>query len=146
MSAEILKIQEIKELISLAHEFIGESGEDIPFNDSHFVTTWEHIYATQTGSILVLRKGTEIVGALGFLVYKDILSGELKATEAFWFVRKGFRGVGLTLLEQFEEIAKKMKVKRIMMVHLKKLMPEKLKSIYESRGYREIETQYERVL
>lgn len=32
------------------------------------------------------------------------------------------------------------------MVHLKNLMPEKLKSIYQSRGYREIETQYEKVM
>lgn len=144
--SEILQIHEIKKLLPLAHEFIVESGEDIPFDDDHFVTTWGHIYGTQTGSIIVLRKGDEIVGALGFLVYKDILSGELKATEAFWFVRKGFRGVGVTLLEQYEEICEKMKVKRVMMVHLKNLMPEKLKSIYQSRGYREIETQYEKVM
>lgn len=142
--SSILNPKEIPKLIPLAHAFIEESGEDIPFDAEHFKHTWDQIYLTKTGSIIKYEKDGEIVGALGFLVYKDILSGQLKATETFWFVKKEHRGAGVLLLDEFERISKIMGVKKVMMAHLKNLMPEKVKSIYLKKGYREVETQYER--
>lgn len=144
--SNLLKSEEIQKLVPLAVEFIAESKEDIPFNPEHFIKTWEQILSSGAGSIIKYEKNGKIVGALGFLIYPDILSGELKATETFWFIRKSQRGHGLKLLEEFEYTAKNMGVKRIMMAHLKCLMPEKIKSIYLNRGYREIETQYERCI
>ena len=144
--SEILEPQDIPKLVPLAHEFIAESGGDIPFKPEHFIKTWGDIYAADSGSIIKIEKDGEIIGALGFLVYPDILSGELKSTEAFWFVKKEYRGVGIELLNEFERISKSIGVKRIMMIHLKNLMPEKVKAIYLKKGYREVETQYERVI
>lgn len=144
--SNILNPHEIEKLIPLAKDFIAESGQDIPFDPDHFTDTWKQIYATGTGSIIKYEKDGVIVGALGFLIYKDILSGELKSTETFWFVKKEFRGVGLLLLDEFEKVSKKMGVKRIMMAHLKNLMPEKIKSIYLKKGFKEVETQYERCI
>jgi len=144
--SNILDSSEISKLIPLAMEFIAESGEDIPFNAEHFKATWETLLASKAGHIIKCEKNGEIVGALGFLVYHDILSGELKASETFWFMKPSYRGSGVKLLEEFEYTAKNMGVKRIMMAHLKNLMPEKIKSVYLSRGYKEIETQYERVI
>ena len=143
---EILEPHEIPKLVPLAHEFIAESGEDFPFNDEHFVKTWGQIYDAKAGSIIKIEKDGKIIGALGFLIFPDILSGELKASEAFWFVKKEHRGVGIELLDEFERISKRIGVKRMNMVHLKKLMPEKVKSIYLKKGYRELETNYEKVL
>ena len=144
--SRMLEPHEIEQLIPLAKAFIAESGEDIPFNAEHFKTTWNQLLEAKTGFIIKQERDGEIVGALGFLIYQDILSGESKATETFWFVRKEFRGLGLNLLEEFEYTAKNMGVKRIMMAHLKNLMPEKIKNIYLKRGYVEIETQYERAI
>lgn len=142
--SNILKPHEIENLIPLAKAFIAESGEDIPFDPDHFKETWEQILASDAGAIIKYEKDGKIIGALGFLVYKDILSGELKSTETFWFVSKEFRGVGLLLFDEFERISKERGVKRIMMAHLSKLTPERLKTLYLKKGYREVETYYER--
>lgn len=138
----ILQPEELNELIPLAKEFIEESKENIPFNSEFFVKKWIQLYSNSSGIILKCTKNDKIIGALGFLLYEDILSGILMSQEAFWFVTKNQRGCGLKLLDDYEDICKRLGVKRIMMIHLKNLMPEKLKSIYESRGYKEVETQY----
>lgn len=142
----VLQVPELNKLIPLAKAFIAESTEDIPFNEEHFIKTWEQVYLSKNGSILKYEKDGEIIGALGYLVYPDFLSGELKATETFWFIKPEFRGCGFKLLDEFEKVSKELGVKRIMMAHLKHLMPDKLKSVYLKRGYREIETQYEKVV
>lgn len=63
--SNLLDPKDIPKLIPLAHAFIEESGEDIPFDPEHFVKTWGHIYATQTGSIIGYKKNDKIIGALG---------------------------------------------------------------------------------
>jgi GNAT superfamily N-acetyltransferase len=66
------------------------------------------------------------------------------STEIFWYVRKGYRGrYGIDLIEEYEQWAKQKGCKRIRMIHLVDLMPDKLKRFYERRGYKEIETVYE---
>jgi len=139
---KLLNIDELERIIPFAAEFISESGEDIPFNENHFKKTWKELYEVDTGRIIIAEKEGVVVGVLGFIVYNDLLCGELRSSETFWFVRKADRGIGLKLLDAFEDLSKEMGVKNILMMHLKRLMPEKLKSIYLKRGYREIETQY----
>lgn len=139
---KILPIEEIGDLIPLAIEFISESTENIPFDKEVFKSNWVNLYGADAGKILCAYKDGKKIGALGFLLYNDLLSGEYSALEAFWFITKENRGEGMQLLEQFEDEAQKLGVKRVLMAHLSRLMPEKIKSIYLKRGYRHIETTY----
>ena len=139
---EILPIEQIEELYSIADEFISESKEYIPFNKEAFKNNWVNLYAAQAGQILYAHRDGVKIGVLGYLVYNDLLSGEPSAMETFWFVKKEYRGEGIKLLDEFENKSRSMGLSRVVMVHLSKLMPEKVKSIYLKRGYREIETSY----
>ena len=138
---DIVPIDEIELLIPIGQEFINEADDKFfILKPIEFVKNWKKLYEANMGAIISIKVENKVVGALGFMVYPDLLSSELIAAETFWFVKKEFRGIGLKLLDKYEEIVKNLGVKRISMAHLKKLNPEKLKSIYKGRGYREMET------
>ena len=109
-------------------------------HQEEFIKNWTALYLSNMGSIITIKHDNKIVGMLGFMVFPDLLSSELIAAETFWFVKKEYRGIGLKLLDKYEEIVQDLGVKRISMAYLKNLNPEKLKSIYKLRGYREMET------
>lgn len=142
LQIDILEVQDIEQLYPLGYEFVEESNSSFSFKEDVFKRNWINFYNNGTGIILKAHKKGEIVGMFGFIFYEDILDGELSATETFWYMRKEHRGGGLRLLNRFEEISEELGVKRLTMVHLNELMPEKLKSIYTKKGYREIETHY----
>ena len=143
---ELLDINELSELMPMAHRFSAESGGLFNVKEDVFVENWTKFYSMANGGILVYRKDDQIVGALGFLIYNDILNGDLCSTEAFWFVDKQHRGIGIDLLNHYENLMKSIDVKKIIMVHLSTIMPERLKLLYESRGYKQTETHYMREL
>ena len=139
-----MDISEIDKLTEGAREFFSESeafhGEFCP---EIFKVTWEFIYESNQGVIIVLDDNGEIAGAIGGMAVPDCITGILSATEMFWYTRKQHRGQGLRLLSAYEAWAKERGCKKVRMVHLYDLMPDKLRKLYEKRGYREIETTYE---
>lgn len=94
------------------------------------------------GGILMLENEGNPRGMLGFLQYPDINDGETVITETFWYVLPQHRGDGLKLLRKFEDVAKERGAKRVIMGHLKALMPEALSHLYTRLGYKELETTY----
>ncbi len=139
-----MDISEIDKLTDGAKEFFKESstfkGEFCP---EIFMSTWEFLYKTDQGIIFVLDNEGEIAGGIGGMAIPDCITGILSATEAFWYTRKEHRGQGLRLLTAYEAWAKERGCKKVRMVHLSDLMPDRLRRFYEKRGYREIETTYE---
>ena len=142
LEIDILEIIDIEQLYPLGYEFAQESKGSFSFKEDVFKRNWKQFYNDGKGIILKAHKDGEIVGMFGFIFYEDILNGDLCATETFWYMKKEHRGGGLRLLERFEEISKELGVKKVCMIHLSRLMPEKLKSIYTKRGYTEIETHF----
>ena len=75
-------------------------------------------------------------------MFPDPNTGEMLATEFFWFVNPESRGSGLKLLKVFEKWAKEKGCKKVIMVHLSDSMPEKIRNIYLRFGYKVAETHY----
>jgi GNAT superfamily N-acetyltransferase len=95
-----------------------------------------------TGVIFVDENGEEIQGTLGGVAYPEINSGELVATEFFWFVAPERRGGGLRLYRAFEEWARSKGCREIRMAYLIDSMPEKLAKLYRRLGFEPVEVQY----
>jgi GNAT superfamily N-acetyltransferase len=142
-----MKLSEIDKLTEGAREFFSESdifrGE---FNIDYFKDFWFKAYDLGIGIIFILvDENDDVQGAIGGAATTDCITGILASTEAFWYVRKGYRGkFGIILLNKYEQWAKSLGCKKIRMAHLVDLMPAKLKQFYEKRGYRKIETIFEK--
>ncbi len=134
---------ELMKISRIAEEFYSSSMHLSGFNIDIFIRTWSDFFDLGVGVIFGLfnEKG-DVYGALGGVRYRDPNSGDLIASEFFWYVLKENRGEGLRLLDAFEHWAKRHGCKYINMVYLSDLLPEMIKGIYIKRGYREIEVVY----
>lgn len=129
-----------------AREFYASSKYLGKFDPVRFVSVWTNLISSQAGVIFLLIEADELEGAIGGVVYPDLYSGEIIATEFFWFVRQEHRGGGLRLYKEFEEWAKWKGASQIRMVHLQDSMPDKLERLYRHWGYQPIETHYAKEL
>ncbi|HSW48631.1 MAG TPA: GNAT family N-acetyltransferase [Bryobacteraceae bacterium] len=129
-----------------AREFYASSRFLQGFDLDRFCAVWTELLANGTGVIFLLEDGGEVVGALGGVAYPDINSGELIATEFFWFIRDGARGQGLRLYRLFESWARERGCRQIRMVHLADLMPDKLDRVYRHLGFEPIEIHWAKEL
>ena len=104
-----------------------------------FGASWTSFLQAGLGVIFILD---DFAGALGAVKMSDPNSGELTATEIFWFTKQSARGRGLRLLRAFEQWAKRAGCIRLTVAHMADSMPEKVKHVYERRGYSLFETHY----
>lgn len=137
-----LRIDDLPAAAALGRFFYEEGALPGVLVPEVFIATWTHMLSSGNGVIFGKFAGDELVGFLGGVIYNDPNDGELVASEFFWFIRKEYRGGGIALLDAFEEWAKGMGAKRIVMVHLTNLMPESLGAFYRRRGYSPIEVHY----
>lgn len=142
MAIRQAKLQDIPDLEELAQMFYGASGLSGDFHMDKFISFWEGQIQTGNGVILIDESYLDITGAIGGLIYPDLYTGEMLAIEFFWFVHPEKRGEGMKLYYAFEEWVRSKEVKQIRMAYLIESMPEKLKSLYERLGYRQIEVHY----
>lgn len=114
------------------------------FNEDVFIQTWEKLYSINIGKIHGAFNGDNLCGAIGGIIFPDPNTGEIIATEMFWYVAADFRKgtQGLRLLNCFENWAIKEGAKRIIMVHLNNLQSDRLSVFYKRKGYSPIETHY----
>jgi N-acetylglutamate synthase-like GNAT family acetyltransferase len=86
-----------------------------------------------------------VCGIKGYLMANfDVSVG----TELAWWVNEDFRNTsaGLKLLKAIERRAKSLQIKYWNMAYMNSSMPESIKKIYESMGYKENECLYTKVL
>lgn len=139
-----LKSGQLGAIASMGRQFYAEGSLPGGFVTSVFLNTWQQFLSNGMGAVFALLKDGAAVGAIGGALYPDPNDGALVATEFFWFVdaeNRGTRG-GIGLFGAFESWAKGCGAKRITMVHLTGLMPEKLTRFYERNGFREVETHF----
>jgi GNAT superfamily N-acetyltransferase len=79
---------------------------------------------------------------LGAIKYPDLQNGKMAATECFWYVHPDSRGRGTSLLKAYEQWADEQGCKKKIMVHLMDSMSDRLKNLYERKGYRAMEVHY----
>lgn len=133
---------ELWELPKLAEEFYNSSSHLKVFNAEIAVANWQSIIENEIGIVFGLKDNDEIIGMLGAMKVPDLHTGEMLATEIFWFVSESKRRNGLLLVREFEKWAKLNKCSRIMMAHMQDLMPEKLEMLYTRLGYSLMEKSY----
>ncbi len=103
---------------------------------------YEEMINDGLATVLVAEKNGELMGALGFIKAPDLHNGEMIAIETFWFTAPEHRGIGLYLLDAFEEWAKENDCDKTAMIHLADSMPDRLEQLYIKRGYRLAEKHY----
>jgi hypothetical protein len=131
-----IKSDELQDILHLCDMF-SDSSVFVSYDKEIFLSNWSALIDNGIGCILTNDKNNAM---LGCIKYPDINTGELCATELFWFSSNP--GAGIKLLRKFEEWAKDNNCISIIMVHLADLMPEKVKNIYEKYGYSKMETHY----
>lgn len=127
-----------------AREFYASSKFLKNFDMQRFSAVWASLLGTGAGAIFLLLDdpGSEVLGALGGVVYPDPYSGDSIATEFFFFVREKSRGQGLKLYKLFEDWAKERGCLEVRMVHLTDLFPEQLDRLYRRLGFEPAEVHY----
>jgi GNAT superfamily N-acetyltransferase len=137
-----LTVSDLPEAALLGPQFFAEGGLPGRFVPDVFSAKWGSLIEQGIGFILGLFRDGRIAGAFGGVVVEDLNSGDLVASECFWFVTPESRGRGFELLLAYEAEARKRGAVRCSMIHLLSLQPEKLGELYERRGYKAVETSY----
>ena len=143
----ICELREDKDLFELG-KVLTSFYDSLPYRKKSddvvpsWVDRWKNLINMDIGLILGLKLSEEIVGGIGLIFAPALDGGASACTEAFWYVDEKNRGGGIKLLKKAEAYAKARGCARMMMIHLKHSMPEKLKSLYERMGYSEVETNY----
>lgn len=137
-----LRVEELEKCIPIGEAFFAEGKLPGKFDGEVFCGNWRTYIESGIGAIFGLFMGEELAGVMGALIFPEPNSGEKQAMEMFWFVTPKARGRGLSLLPKYEEWARAEGAKQICMAHLHDLQPERLKQLYERRGYRPMETHY----
>jgi N-acetylglutamate synthase-like GNAT family acetyltransferase len=95
--------------------------------------------------IFLVAENKRIGGVIAGLLSPSIFDYNQKILEEkIWFVDKTFRGTGISirLFKEFERIAKECGVDVIIMAHMVGIMPDNVSGIYNSFGYKQIESHY----
>ena len=137
-----IEINELPRLFELARKFYASAPSLGNFDPDTAVRGWAYFLQNGMGAIFVIEDDGDIHGMIAALKTPDIHSGEMKAVEMAWFVDEKHRGRGLLLLKEFEKWAKDNGCKKVCMMYLSDLMPEKLKAVYTRLGYKEVELSY----
>jgi GNAT superfamily N-acetyltransferase len=139
-------VEDLWSLVPLAEMFRLETDNAKHFDSERFVSFWDSMLESGVGVIFILQDEDGPSGAIGGVKYPEPYSGDLIATEFFWYCKPSKRGDGLWLYGEFEEWARREGCTEIRMVHLSDSMPERLRKVYRHWGFSEIETHYAKEL
>jgi len=143
LTSRAMTVGDLPKAADCAREFYASSKFLRRFDIDRFSSAWTGFIESGAGVIFGLfDEEGNLQGALGGICFPDLYSGELQASEFFWFVKEEHRGRGLDLLRSFEEWARAMGCACIRLAHLMDSMPDRLERVYERRGYVLAEKQY----
>lgn len=130
-------------LSTLATEFFNESKLPSVLNFDFFIGAWKTLLSNGMGVMFVDFDGSELIGAIGGVITPNLFTGDVLASEMFWYVRKDYRGsTGIRLLKEFFKWASDLGVDDVMMGHLHFAVSEKAEAVYDRLGMQKFETLY----
>lgn len=139
--------EDLPKLETAGREAYASSKHFSPFEMERFLSAWTKLLDGGTGAVFIAEDAEgKVHGAIGGVIYPDLYTSRMIATEFFWFMRPGHRGPGLQLYYRFEEWAREKCASQIRMTHLCDLMPEDLKWLYGELGFDPIEINYAKEL
>lgn len=136
---------DIPRMLAMGRRFHLETRySDLTKIDWHAVEATAHaLIAAESGAIFVAVLDATIIGMLGLSTYTHPLSGELLATELFWWVEPEYRGsAGIKLLRAGERWARLMGAIRLQMIAP---TPE-IETLYDRLRYTRVEVNYQKEL
>jgi len=142
--------EEVKIVVPLVAGYIEESLLDEPIdvasNTKGFLERSATLMDLGFMCVLVAEEDGAAVGCAGFALAPNLWTGEVEATELFWYARPGVRGVGTALIRRAEEDLPKFGATKIRMSCLETWKPEALAKFYTRRGYRATERSFQKRL
>lgn len=114
------------------------------FDMNWFMLVWKKVLASGVGAMWRLHEGDRIIGYFGAIIHPCMFSGEITASETFWFVDPEYRSGsgGARLFLQFLKWAEALKVDRVQSAHVTSSMASELEGFYERLGFKKFETSY----
>jgi hypothetical protein len=109
---------DLRKLKSIAKAFFEECQLPGKFNFEHFERTWIALMVQEVGLVYIWEdpESKAVLGTVGGIVGPDLHTGDLVATESFWYVEKKHRArVGMALFHHFVEEAEKRNCARVSM-------------------------------
>jgi hypothetical protein len=112
------------------------------FNSNWFLPTWDKTLRSGLGAMWIGFKGDEAIGVLGAVLHPCLFSGEIVATESFWFVDPNHRfgTAGVRLFHEFLVWAVQIGANRIQAGKIAGSMGEELEAFYQKQGFVRLET------
>ena len=139
--------KDIPALVAMSKEFWQHTlYKDEEFQDDAVIGMIEKTMEDELCLVLEIDGNVQgfVCGIKGFLMANfDVSAG----TELAWWVNEDYRkgSDGLKLLKAIEQRAKKIGIKYWNMAYMNTSMPDSVKKIYESMGYKENESLYTKV-
>lgn len=129
-----------------AERFFEESKVDGILNFDHFCASWGKLIELDMAKVLVYLRDDKALGIIGGTITKCLMTGDIIAQEAFWWVDPIIRSspVGIRLFRNWENMVSMIGAKRIYVGNLHSVDPEKMAAIYQALGYKALETHYVR--
>jgi GNAT superfamily N-acetyltransferase len=133
---------DVPRLVEMGRRFRSETGYAKVLAENPQKMTELATQLTDLGCLLVSERAGELVGMLGFLVFPHFMSGEVTATETFWWVEPEHRGEGIKLLREAEKTARTYGAEKMAMI----APDDRVANLYKRLGYEFVEASYQRSL
>ncbi len=133
---------ETNKLTGLGKQFWSEANLPGEFVPSVFTRNWSRIISMGAGAVFGSFENGECIGAIGIIITNDISNDDRVAEEAFWFVDKSHRSIGLRLLTHAIHYVKASDCKRMAMANLAALEMDRIGKLYERMGFHLLEQKY----
>lgn len=142
MTIRLATPADLDAIVTLGEHFLAESTYRpvLAKNPAQMRALATRLIETDDGDIFVAARDETLLGMFGAFVFAHPISGELVASEVFWYVDPVWRGVGLRLLYAAQRWAR---ARGAVVLQLIAPTPD-VATLYEKLGYIRIETLYQR--
>ena len=136
--------EDVPELVAMGKQFVQTAmyRDLLHENSAQISVAMVSLIDHESGTILVLECEGVLVGMMGIICAPHFLSGEIYASEMFWWVTPGKRGDGVRILRAAELWAKKCGATKFQMV----APTERVGRFYDRMGFTRVETSYQKAL
>lgn len=132
----LLSSSEVPLLLPGARAFFAEGNLIGELNEAHFVDSLQAYIDKGIGFVLVAGN-PPFRGAIAGAIFPDFASGVPRCMEFFWYVNQQERGfIGVRLLKEFENEAKKRGADNVLMMHLVAGKQDQFSAFFERCGYK----------
>ena len=135
-------VHDIPQIVAMGERFVDETSYRVHLtkNPTQMADLAARLICGPEGLLLVAERGDTLIGMIGFYLFHHVFSGELTATDVFWWVNPEHRGIGVRLLRAAERWALTHGAVVLQMV----APTDHVGAFYERLGYHKVEAAYQK--